>query len=98
MTVSNRPKSTTRILLKLAIALVTFEIGVTVTAIYRFYGVTDLVIPDVVIAERLCTKSRNTTHGSGWFIQILSTPTLNRRSNPTQRQLVDCSNAVYKGI
>jgi len=41
-----------RILLKLAIALVTFEIGVTVTAIYRFYGVTDLVVPDVVIAEQ----------------------------------------------
>jgi hypothetical protein len=42
----------TRILLKLAIALVTFEIGVTVTAIYRFYGVTDMVVPDVVIAEQ----------------------------------------------
>src|SRR5215217_4088056 len=42
----------TRILLKLAIALVTFEIGVTVTAIYRFYGVTDLVVPDLVIAEQ----------------------------------------------
>ncbi|MEN3327038.1 MAG: hypothetical protein V7638_1845 [Acidobacteriota bacterium] len=42
----------TRILLKLAIALVTFEIGVTVTAIYRFYGVTDLVVPDVVITEQ----------------------------------------------
>src|ERR1044072_5144768 len=41
-----------RILLKLAIALVTFEIGVTVTAIYRFYGVTDLVVPDVVITEQ----------------------------------------------
>jgi hypothetical protein len=41
-----------RILLKLAIALVTFEIGVTVTAIHRFYGVTDLVVPDVVITEQ----------------------------------------------
>jgi hypothetical protein len=33
---SNSSKSMTQILLKLAIALVTFEIGVTVTAIYRF--------------------------------------------------------------
>lgn len=39
----------TRILLKLAIALVTFEIGVNVTAIYRSYGVTDLVVPDLVM-------------------------------------------------
>ena len=42
----------TRILLKLAIALVTFEIGVTVTTIYRFYGVTDLVIPDMVMSDQ----------------------------------------------
>ena len=41
-----------RMLLKLAIALVTFEIGVTVSAIYRHYGVTDLVIPDVVMADQ----------------------------------------------
>lgn len=42
----------TRILLKLAIALVTFEIGVAVTAIYRYYGVTDMVVPDVIISEQ----------------------------------------------
>src|SRR6185369_2957330 len=43
-------------------------------------------------------KVLNTAHGSGWFIQILSTTTLKRRSNPTQRQLVDCSTAVWKGF
>lgn len=42
----------TRMLLKFAIMLVTFEIGVTVTAIYRFYGVTDMVVPDVVMVEQ----------------------------------------------
>lgn len=42
----------TRILLKLAITLVTFEIGVTVTTIYRYYGVTDLVVPDVVMVNQ----------------------------------------------
>ena len=45
-------KSMTRILLKLAIALVTFEIGVTVNAIYRYSGTTDLVVPDYVITEQ----------------------------------------------
>ena len=52
----------------------------------------------IKVCRRFASKVLNTTHGSGWFIQILSTPTLNRRSNPTQRQLVDCSNAVYKGF
>src|SRR5919205_1244808 len=42
----------TRIMLKLAVALLTFTIGVSVTALYWSYRVTYLVVPDVVTVDQ----------------------------------------------
>jgi len=41
-------KSMSRVFLKLAVALVTFTIGVSITAIYRVYGLPDAILPEVV--------------------------------------------------
>ncbi|HKG59026.1 MAG TPA: hypothetical protein VKB05_04540 [Pyrinomonadaceae bacterium] len=44
--------STTRILIKLGVALVTFTIGVSVTAIYWFYRLPDVVLPEVAKVDQ----------------------------------------------
>jgi hypothetical protein len=69
----------TRILLKLAVALVTFAIGVSITAIYRFQQVSYLVVPDVVTVDQrsscfpgLSVRVVKSSRQTAFFPRVLS--------------------------